>query len=102
MASGRRGVHRAAEDCREPGALTPSEVQALLTEGLTLKWWVYLLILLVAGAASWIGAYFGGYAGEKGRNLATKEDFKEILRQLEATTRATEEIRAAVSRDTLE
>ena len=47
-----------------------------------------------------LGRHFlAGYLTEKGRNLATKEDTHEILRQLEQTTKTTEEIKSQISSD---
>jgi len=42
----------------------------------------YLLILVLSGA----GAYFGAYFRIKAKNLATKEDFKEIIKRVEKNT----------------
>lgn len=46
--------------------------------------------------ASGCGAYFGSYLARKGQNLATKEDFDEVLRQLRESTNVTEQIRGEV------
>ena len=49
----------------------------------------YLLVILAAGFGSWFSSYFK----EKGRNLATKEDFNEITRQLEKNTEIIEDVK---------
>ena len=48
-----------------------------------------ILIVVIAGLA----AYFGAYFKRKGENKALQEDFDEIRRQLQTTTRDTEAIR---------
>jgi hypothetical protein len=56
--------------------------------------WAYWLVLL---AVTLIGSFFGSYAKKRAEHAATKAGLKEILRQLELTTRTTEGIRAVVS-----
>ncbi len=63
--------------------MTPTEIQAAVESALAnkviLPWWSYLIsVLIVAG-----GAYFGVYLKEKGRNLATREDIKDITDKIE-------------------
>jgi hypothetical protein len=63
--------------------MTPTEIQAAVESALAnkviLPWWSYLIsFLIVAG-----GAYFGVYLKEKGRNLATREDIKDITDKIE-------------------
>jgi hypothetical protein len=71
-------------------------VQQAVRDGLSAELWVVVLVALIAAAS---GAYLGAYLKRKGENTATKEDFKELLRQIEAQTRATENIKAEVQRD---
>jgi hypothetical protein len=47
------------------------------------------LVSLIFGG---LGAYFGSYLGQKGKNLATKEDLDRVVRK-------TEEIKAEIARD---
>jgi hypothetical protein len=42
-----------------------------------------------------LAAYAGGYLRRRGENLATKEDFRSLLDQLEANTRLVETVKAA-------
>jgi hypothetical protein len=59
--------------------------------------WVFLLVqVLLMLAAAGIGAYSGAYLKERGKNLATKHDFDELQKQLEATTETVETIKAQV------
>jgi hypothetical protein len=52
------------------------------------SWWVYVLLILSAVVA----AFFGSYLGEKGKNLATKEDIAKVTDKVEGVKRQHEEI----------
>lgn len=52
-------------------------------------WGIPLLIIVYAVA----GKYLNGYLTEKGKNLASKEDFSQLRDQLKTTTKDTEEIK---------
>lgn len=56
--------------------------------------WLYWLLFLIA---SFLAAFLGAYIRRRAENLATKADFEELKRQLEATTRSTEEIKREIS-----
>lgn len=58
-----------------------------------------LEIGLVSLISAGVGAYFGAYLREKGKNLATSEDIAKIVEQLQRTTKATEEVKATISND---
>jgi hypothetical protein len=53
-----------------------------------------LLTGLFVGA---VGTYFSGYSTEKGKNLATKEDIKQLTAQTALLTQTTEHIKAEIS-----
>lgn len=55
--------------------------------------WLYWLLFL---AASFLAAFAGAYIKRRAENLATRDDFNELKRQLEATTRITEDIKAEI------
>jgi hypothetical protein len=57
----------------------------------------HLAWTLLAALASGFGGYFGAYLKKKGENLATHEDLDKVVKQMEATTKATESIKAEVS-----
>lgn len=57
----------------------------------------FIWFLLIGAITCVVGSYIGSYAKKRGENLATKEDFDSLLRQVTATTLATEEVKAAVS-----
>jgi hypothetical protein len=71
--------------------------RAIFREQVLLNWRFYAVLLLVlfiaCFAANWLGSYFQTRA----KTFATKADMDEILRQVAATTRATEEVRSAIS-----
>jgi hypothetical protein len=56
-----------------------------------------VVLLILAALVSVTAAYLASYAKRKGENLATKEDFDELLRQVRLTAEATEQIRAQTS-----
>ncbi len=43
------------------------------------KWWLYLLILVIAAS----GSFLGSYLKKKAENLATKEDIEDITKKIE-------------------
>ncbi|PUB79756.1 MAG: hypothetical protein DBO99_02800 [gamma proteobacterium symbiont of Ctena orbiculata] len=57
----------------------------------------YFFAVLVAAAASALGAFFGAYMKRKGENLATKEDFTNLLEQTKETTTVTERIKEHIA-----
>ena len=58
-----------------------------------------ILITILSTLGGLLGGYLGAYAKKKGANLATKEDFNELLAQVRQTTEATETIKARISQD---
>lgn len=52
-------------------------------------------VLVVASSA--LGGYWGAYAKKKGENTATHEDIGNLLEQVQAVTKATEEIKSEIS-----
>ncbi|MDQ1639270.1 MAG: hypothetical protein QOF62_2609 [Pyrinomonadaceae bacterium] len=62
--------------------------------------WFQLLLLVISAILTSLFAFLTFYMKKKAENFATKEDFREILRQLKETTRATEEIKAEISTGT--
>lgn len=71
--------------------------QAFVTEIVSRKIaenWLYWLLFL---AASFLAAFAGAYIKRRAENLATRDDFDELKRQLQQTTRLTEEIKSEVS-----
>lgn len=65
--------------------------------------WAVVLVCVTSGLnvlAAMFVAFFKGYAGKKGENLATKEDLKDVVDQVRAVTRTTEEIKQELIVDT--
>jgi hypothetical protein len=59
--------------------------------------WVTVVLLMLAVLLNVTAASLASYAKRKGENLATKEDFDELLRQVKLTTETTEQIKAQSS-----
>src|SRR6185369_9488349 len=72
-------------------------IQEAEKSGLTLNWWIAVGVLMIAGISGYLGGYLKAYFEKKGQNLATKEDFNEILSQLKQTTTVTEEIKTKIA-----
>ncbi|WP_153130494.1 hypothetical protein [Dechloromonas hortensis] len=71
-----------------------SIVETALKDGLAFPWWAYFVAFVIP----FVGSYFGSYAKRKAENLATKEDFDELLSQVKKTTEETEKIKTDISR----
>lgn len=56
----------------------------------------YFIIFVVMLIATGFGSYLASYLSHKGQNLATKEDFQELLDQQRQSTEVTEQIRAEI------
>ena len=73
--------------------MDPKQLQELITQAVAesskIEWWAYLIIFLIA----LIGSYIGAYLKKKGENLASKEDFNNLLEQVRRTSEATEKIK---------
>lgn len=66
-------------------------------EQILFQWPLYVVILALSLIVGFGSAYIGGYARKRGENFATKSDFDEILVQLEAQTKSTEQIKIELS-----
>jgi hypothetical protein len=71
-------------------------IQQAVENGITAASWI-VLVLAIVGAA--LGAGFGSYLKRKFENYATKEDFADLLRQVQATAKATEEAKLPFLKD---
>lgn len=58
---------------------------------------IYILVFAVSFLASLIGSYLGAYFKRKAENLATKEDFEDLLGQVKKSTELTEQIKLDLS-----
>ena len=58
-----------------------------------------LVLAASTGAIGLLSGWLGAYLKVKGENLATKEDFREILRRVEENTRVVEQVKASVARE---
>ena len=57
----------------------------------------YAGISIASLISAGFGAYFGAYLKKKGENLATHEDFQQVLTELKETTHTTKEIENKIS-----
>src|SRR5262245_54331124 len=62
-------------------------------------WWIYIVLILLSGCIGFFIAYLSEYAKVKGKNLATKEDFNQILEQSKKTVEATEQIKLNITEE---
>ena len=69
-------------------------IQQAVREGLASTTWLLILSWLVAAG---VGSFVGSYFKKKGENLATKEDFQQVLDQLTKQTEATEKIKGSIA-----
>ena len=69
-------------------------IQQAVNKSLALNPWFLLLLSFIAAG---LGSYAAAYLKTKGKNLATKEDFDQVLDQLKRQTAATEEIKGKVA-----
>jgi hypothetical protein len=68
-------------------------IRKMVNEQVATPWWIYLVLMVLSGCIGFFIAYLNAYATTKGKNLATKEDFNQILEQTKKTTEATEQIK---------
>jgi hypothetical protein len=54
-------------------------------------------LALVAGIGGWVGAYYGAYWKKKGEQAATHEDLENLVKEVQAVTKTTEEIKSEIS-----
>ena len=57
-----------------------------------------ILVVAVTAVTGFLSSYFGYYAKRKAENLATREDFEQILAQNRETIKVTEEIKSEIFR----
>jgi hypothetical protein len=60
---------------------------------------ISIYALLLTAAVAGIGAYFGAYLKQKGKNLATHEDIDKLVEQVAAVTKTAKEIETKISGD---
>ncbi|MDG3414730.1 hypothetical protein P5E37_28155 [Vibrio parahaemolyticus] len=72
-------------------------VNEIISQQLLDNWRFYFLLLGLMLLSSVGAAFLSSYMKERGKNLATKADIKNLLNKLEETTTLTENIRAKVS-----
>lgn len=72
--------------------MTSEQIQAMIKASVDAAggpdWWVYVAMVIGAGVAGFLGAYLG----EKGKNLATKDDIATITQTVETVKRQHQEV----------
>jgi len=71
--------------------------ERIVRNEILLNWHFYLLIIALGAIGSAAGAWLSSYMKKRAETYATKADMQEVLAQVAATTRATEEVRTAIS-----
>lgn len=71
-------------------------IEQAVREGLLSYTWLLLVITLIGAG---IGAFFGSYLKKKGEHRALQEDFDEVLRQVRAQAKTTEDVKADVTKE---
>jgi hypothetical protein len=54
-------------------------------------------LAVVAGIGGWVAAYYGAFWKKKGEQAATHDDLENVLKEVRAVTKTTEEIKAEIS-----
>jgi hypothetical protein len=76
-------------------------IQAIATEVAkhlpTYSWTMLAIQVVVMLLAAGVGAFFGEYLKTRGKHLATRADFADLQRQLEANTKLVAEVRSEVA-----
>lgn len=70
---------------------------AIISDSLLKNWLFWITMLLISVVSTVIGGFLLSYSKRRGEALATKADLANVLRQLEQTTRVSEEVKATVS-----
>lgn len=60
-------------------------------------WRLQLATVVITLVAAGIGAYLGAFLSEKGKNRAIREDLDKIVYQMQRTTQAAEDVKAAIA-----
>lgn len=71
-------------------AETLKVLQRAIAEGVISAAWPFFIVAVLSAG---LGAFLGSYLKKKGEDAATRENFEELLKQLTAQTKATEQIK---------
>ena len=78
--------------------MSPEKIEQIIREAINgailLPWWATILVVVFTFA----GGFLGAYLKRKGENLATKEDYDSLLKQVKQTTSATESIKVDLAK----
>ncbi|MBC3807060.1 hypothetical protein H8K52_06850 [Undibacterium seohonense] len=82
-----------------PEELIKKIAEEIITNALFKNSFFYLALIAVSIVSGAISAFCVAYLKKRGENLATKEDFDNLLQQLKINTTATESIKVKISSD---
>lgn len=71
--------------------------QQIVNEQILYNYKYYLVIFSILFLASSISNWLAAYVRKRGENFATKADFENLLNQIKAQTKTTEEVKAAIN-----
>lgn len=78
-------------------SLTREIAEAVVREQLLENWKFYLLLLAITLVSAVGSAFLTSYIRKRAETYASKADLSELVRQLETTTKAAEEVKTAIS-----
>ncbi len=79
--------------------LIKTVAQEIINESIINNYQMYLLIIAISLLSAIVSSFITSYFKKRGENLATKADFDDIVSQLKLTTKASEEVKAEISRE---
>jgi hypothetical protein len=73
-------------------------IRKVVGEQVAIAWWAYIILIILSVLSAIAASYIKSYLTEKGKNFATREDFDELLSQVEKQAKATEAIKRDMAR----
>lgn len=70
----------------------------VLRDGLAQNWWTYAVLVALVAVSGVVSAFVTTYLRRRAEAFATKADFDELLRQVRASTEASESVKSAIAK----
>ena len=70
----------------------------VLRDGLAQSWWTYAVLVALAVVSGAVAAFVTTYLRKRAETFATKADFDELLRQVRASTEASESVKSTIAK----